>query len=121
GGFRAVDNLDLECCVGDIDGHVVTIPGYRTSSMKDVPGINVEPVTAWLEANVTGARGPFTFDAIAGGHSNLTYRVVGSDGSAFVLRRPPLGHRLASAHDMGREHRIIAGLQRSDVPVAKAL
>ena len=89
--------------------------------MKDVPGINVEPVTAWLEANVTGARGPFAFDVIAGGHSNLTYRVAGSDGSAYVLRRPPLGHRLASAHDMGREHRIIAGLRGSNVPVAEAL
>jgi aminoglycoside phosphotransferase (APT) family kinase protein len=89
--------------------------------MKDVPGINVEPVTAWLEANVTGARGPFLFEIIAGGHSNLTYRLVGSDGSACVLRRPPLGHRLASAHDMSREHRIIAGLQGSNVPVPKAL
>lgn len=89
--------------------------------MNDVPGINVEPVTAWLEANVAGARGPFTFDIIAGGHSNLTYRVAGSDGAAYVLRRPPLGHRLASAHDMSREHRIIAGLQGSNVPVAPAL
>ena len=89
--------------------------------MKDVPGINVEPVTAWLEANVTGARGPFLFEIIAGGHSNLTYRLVGSDGRAYVLRRPPLGHRLASAHDMSREHRVIAGLQRSNVPVPTAL
>ena len=66
-------------------------------------------------------RGPFRFDAIAGGHSNLTYRVTGSDGHRFVLRRPPLGHRLASAHDMGREFRIIDGLQHSAVPVAPAL
>ncbi|MEY2415830.1 MAG: hypothetical protein QOH53_1164 [Ilumatobacteraceae bacterium] len=89
--------------------------------MKDVPGINVEPVTAWLEANVIGARGPFLFELIAGGHSNLTYRLGGSDGSAYVLRRPPLGHRLASAHDMSREHRVIAGLQGSSVPVPTAL
>ena len=89
--------------------------------MNDVPGIHVERVTGWLEANVAGARGPFAFEVIAGGHSNLTYRVVGADGAAYVLRRPPLGHRLASAHDMGREHRIIAGLQGSAVPVAPAL
>lgn len=89
--------------------------------MNDVPGINAAPVTQWLEANVAGARGPFTFEVIAGGHSNLTYRVVGSDGAAFVLRRPPLGHRLASAHDMSREHRIIHGLKGSAVPVAPAL
>jgi aminoglycoside phosphotransferase (APT) family kinase protein len=89
--------------------------------MNDVPGINIARVADWLTANVAGARGPFTFDVIAGGHSNLTYRVAGSDGAAFVLRRPPLGHRLASAHDMSREHRIIAGLQGSAVPVAPAL
>ncbi|MEY4229180.1 MAG: hypothetical protein RLZZ362_29 [Actinomycetota bacterium] len=89
--------------------------------MSDVPGIDVPAVTTWLEANIPGAAGPFTFDAIAGGHSNLTYRLTGADGRAFVLRRPPLGNRLASAHDMGREHRIIHGLQSSDVPVAPAL
>jgi aminoglycoside phosphotransferase (APT) family kinase protein len=89
--------------------------------MNDVPGINTTQVSRWLEANVAGARGPFTFEVIAGGHSNLTYRVVGSDEHAFVLRRPPLLHRLASAHDMGREHRIIDGLQGSAVPVPPSL
>ena len=89
--------------------------------MNEVPGINVEGVTRWLSANVSGATDPFTFHVIAGGHSNLTYRVEGADGNAFVLRRPPLGHRLASAHDMSREHRIIAGLQSSAVPVAPSL
>ena len=89
--------------------------------MNDVPGIDIAPVTGWLEGHVPGARGPFSFEVIAGGHSNLTYRVVGADGAAFVLRRPPLGHRLASAHDMVREHRVIAALQRSAVPVAPAL
>ena len=43
--------------------------------MSDVPGIEIDNVTDWLEANVVGAVGPFTFDVIAGGHSNLTYRV----------------------------------------------
>jgi len=87
----------------------------------DVPGVDVPAVSAWLEANVAGAVGPFVFDVIAGGHSNLTFRVTGGDGAAFVLRRPPLGHVLASAHDMGREHRIIHALQGSAVPVAPAL
>lgn len=83
-------------------------------------GIDVPNVTAWLEAHVDGAHGPFRFDLIAGGHSNLTYRVTGTDGARFVLRRPPLGHLLASAHDMGREHRIIAALSGTPVPVAPA-
>jgi aminoglycoside phosphotransferase (APT) family kinase protein len=90
-------------------------------SGTNVAGINVPAVTDWLQANVAGARGPFAFDVIAGGHSNLTYRVTAVDGTRFVLRRPPLGHVLASAHDMGREHRIISGLQSSAVPVAPAL
>jgi aminoglycoside phosphotransferase (APT) family kinase protein len=89
--------------------------------MDAVPGIDRERVTAWLEANVDGAHGPFGFDVIAGGHSNLTYRVSSSSGPAMVLRRPPLGHVLASAHDMGREHRILAALQTTAVPVPRVL
>jgi len=81
------------------------------------PGIDVERVTSWLTENVAGAHAPFAFDAITGGHSNLTITVTGADGRRFVLRRPPLGHVLASAHDMEREHRIISGLQSSSVPV----
>jgi aminoglycoside phosphotransferase (APT) family kinase protein len=88
---------------------------------QPVPGIDLPSVSTWLEQHVAGASGPFRFDAIAGGHSNLTYRVTAADGGRFVLRRPPLGHRLASAHDMGREFRIIDGLQDSAVPVAPAL
>ena len=90
-------------------------------SRVDVPGIDIEPVTAWLEANVDGAAGPFEFHQIAGGHSNLTFRVTGADGKQFVLRRPPLGHLLASAHDVGREHRIISALAGTAVPVAPAV
>lgn len=85
--------------------------------MSDIQGIHVDNVTNWLEENIAGAAGPFVFDGIAGGHSNLTFEVTGVDGSRFVLRRPPLGHVLASAHDMGREHRILSGLQTSAVPV----
>jgi aminoglycoside phosphotransferase (APT) family kinase protein len=74
-----------------------------------------------LETNVDGAHGPFAFDLIAGGRSNLTFKVTGSDGSVYVLRRPPLGHVLATAHDMGREHRLISAVALADVPVAPAL
>jgi aminoglycoside phosphotransferase (APT) family kinase protein len=60
---------------------------------------------------------PLTFTAIPGGHSNLTYRVHDTAGHTWVLRRGPLSHVLATAHDMGREHRIIAALAPTDVPV----
>ncbi len=91
------------------------------TSAAPIPGIDVPRVTAWLEANVPGASGPFEFEMIAGGHSNLTYAVTDRNGVRYVLRRPPLGHVLASAHDMGREHRIIAALAPTDVPVPPAL
>jgi aminoglycoside phosphotransferase (APT) family kinase protein len=126
---RALDDFGLKRVVGDIDGHAGTIPPravttalrrYGTDTMSDVPGINVPAVTDWLHRHVPSAHGPFAFEFIAGGHSNLTYRVDGADGTRFVLRRPPLGHVLASAHDMGREFRIITGLQSSAVPVAPA-
>ena len=84
-------------------------------------GIDVAPVSEWMVANVVGAVAPFTFEVIAGGRSNLTFKVTAGDGQRFVLRRPPLGHVLATAHDMGREHRIITAVGRSSVPVPPAL
>lgn len=83
-----------------------------------IKGIDVEQVTMWLEDNVNGAVAPFTFDLIPGGHSNLTYKVTGRSDRAWVLRRPPLGHVLATAHDMNREHKIISALAPTNVPVA---
>ena len=82
-------------------------------------GINSEKVTTWLETNVAGATAPFKFEFIAGGHSNLTFSVRDAKQNHYVLRRPPLSHGLASAHDMGREHRMISALQNSGVPVPR--
>jgi aminoglycoside phosphotransferase (APT) family kinase protein len=80
-------------------------------------GIDRAGVEAWFEANVPGAEPPLRFDRISGGRSNLTFGVRDSGGHAWALRRPPLGKRLGSAHDMGREHRVIAALQETPVPV----
>src|SRR5690606_13166461 len=81
-------------------------------------GIDVARVTGWFEANAPEVAPPLRFDLIAGGRSNLTYRVTDSTGRAWVLRRPPLGQVLATAHDMGRDHRIPPALAPTDVPVA---
>ena len=81
-------------------------------------GIDGERVGAWLEANVAGASGPFSYERIAGGRSNLTYRVTDSAGHMWALRRPPMGKALGSAHDMGREHRVVSALAPTPVPVA---
>ncbi|MFV2089239.1 MAG: phosphotransferase family protein, partial [Pseudomonadales bacterium] len=81
-------------------------------------GIDPDRVTAWLVDRIPELAPPLNFSLIAGGHSNLTYRFEDRRGQAFVLRRPPLGHVLESAHDMGREHRIVSALTASEVPVA---
>ena len=63
-------------------------------------------------------------DLIAGGRSNLTYRLAISGPSGrrlIVLRRPPLGHVLPTAHDMSREFRVHAALTGTAVPVARPL
>ena len=95
-------------------------PNY-VAGMGDIEGIAAKPVTAWFEANIQGAVGPLEFDLIAGGRSNLTFRVTDAAGARFVLRRPPTSHVLPTAHDMGREHRIIKALGPTPVPVPPAL
>ena len=80
-------------------------------------GIDVGGVTDWFEAHDPGVTSPLSFSLIAGGRSNFTYTVTDSAGQRFVLRRPPLGPLLPSAHDMGREHRIMTALGGSPVPV----
>ena len=86
----------------------------------DHAGIDIDAVTAgWPTTSAPSAR--CSFERLPGGHSNLTYRVDDADGRSVVLRRPPEGHLLPTAHDMGREHRLIAALAATDVPVPAAL
>ncbi|WP_418277061.1 phosphotransferase family protein [Isoptericola jiangsuensis] len=92
--------------------------------MTDVPGLDCAGLTRWLArehpelAPQDGTT--LTAQVIAGGRSNLTYRVDGAR-RPLVLRRPPLGHVLSSAHDMQREHRVISALGPSRVPVPEAV
>jgi aminoglycoside phosphotransferase (APT) family kinase protein len=79
-------------------------------------------VTRWLVDHVEGIEPPLRFELIAGGRSNLTFLVSDAAGRRCVLRRPPLGHVLASAHDVAREHRILSALAgRPGVPVPAPL
>jgi len=89
--------------------------------MCDAVGIDVEGVTRWFAEHVPEATGPLDFLLIAGGRSNLTFKVTDAAGRAWVLRRPPTGHVLATAHDMVREHRIISALAPTAVPVPPAV
>jgi aminoglycoside phosphotransferase (APT) family kinase protein len=87
----------------------------------DVPGIKPSALDEWFTQHIAEAQAPLNFAVITGGHSNITYAVTDAAGQRFVLRRPPLGHVLATAHDMGREHRIISALGPTAVPVPPAL
>ena len=84
-------------------------------------GVDAERVTGWFAREVPGAEPPLSFERVAGGHSCLTYVVADATGQRFVLRRPPLGHTLATAHDVAREHRIMSALAGTDVPVPRML
>jgi aminoglycoside phosphotransferase (APT) family kinase protein len=81
-------------------------------------GIDRAGVEAWFAEHVEGAEPPLSFERISGGHSNLTYGVADASGRRWALRRPPLGKRLGSAHDMGREHKVVSALGPTGVPVA---
>jgi aminoglycoside phosphotransferase (APT) family kinase protein len=92
--------------------------GRDDGSAVAVDGIDVAGMGDWFAANVPAARPPLTYERIAGGHSNLTYRVADAAGGEWALRRPPLGKTLSSAHDMAREHRVVSALGGTPVPVA---
>jgi aminoglycoside phosphotransferase (APT) family kinase protein len=88
------------------------------------PGIpSPARLEGWLNETVGGEPSELVdIQLIAGGRSNLTYRLtVASPGRSrlLVLRRPPLGHVLPTAHDMGREYRVLSGLSGTQVPVAR--
>ncbi|MFG2530803.1 phosphotransferase family protein [Streptomyces sp. NPDC048516] len=96
-------------------------PPPQAQDRKDPPGLDLERLREHLgRERPELAGGPLRARLIEGGRSNLTYRVT--DGAAsWVVRRPPLGHVLATAHDMRREHRVISALHETPVPVPEAL
>jgi aminoglycoside phosphotransferase (APT) family kinase protein len=87
----------------------------------ELPGVDLGRLGGYL-ARVSPelAGGPLTGELIPGGRSNLTY-VISDGHQEWVLRRPPLGHVLATAHDMAREHRVLTALAGTAVPVPATL
>lgn len=84
-------------------------------------GIDLGLFTEWATTALPDATPPFATEVIEGGRSNITVRIDDAAGCRFVLRRPPLHSVLPTAHDMAREHRIIAALGPTAVPVPQAL
>ncbi len=89
--------------------------------MVDPPGLDTTALRAYLDTERPGmVGGVLRAELIPGGRSNLTY-VVADGAGEWVLRRPPLGHVLATAHDMGREFRVMTALAPSAVPVPETV
>lgn len=80
-------------------------------------GISHGPLEEWFRKRVPDIEPPLDYEKIHGGLSNLTFLVTDQASSRWVLRRPPLGKRLGSAHDMGREVKVVEGLAGTPVPV----
>ncbi|MFB6521661.1 phosphotransferase family protein [Streptomyces sp. NPDC056401] len=96
-------------------------PAAPSAAPSGPRGLDLERLRGHLDRALPGlAAGPLTGRLIEGGRSNLTYE-VGDGSSRWVVRRPPLGHVLATAHDMRREHRVIAALHGTAVPVPEPL
>lgn len=92
------------------------------SGPSDLPGLPADRIDAWLRRTVPSllADGGWSAQVISGGLSNITYRLHLAGGTV-ILRRPPLGGVLPSAHDMAREYRVISALAATDVPVPTAI
>jgi aminoglycoside phosphotransferase (APT) family kinase protein len=85
------------------------------------PGVDLERLRPWFGAHVERATGgELHASLLSGGRSNLTYS-IGDDAHEWVLRRPPLGHVLPTAHDMAREYTVLAALAPTKVPVPQPL
>jgi aminoglycoside phosphotransferase (APT) family kinase protein len=90
-------------------------------SSADIVGIDAGAVSLWFATLGVDFAGRLAFERIGLGQSNLTYLVRDQDGRRWVLRRPPLGHLLASAHDVAREARILTALESTAVPTPRVL
>jgi aminoglycoside phosphotransferase (APT) family kinase protein len=112
------------------DAHVTLIPdGPRIAPLVECPGMEGAKSTAVAEGADPAVVGPYlaaelgedewlgsSVELISGGKSNLTY-LVSAGQREIVLRRPPLGHVLPTAHDMAREFRVLSALANTNVPV----
>jgi aminoglycoside phosphotransferase (APT) family kinase protein len=85
-------------------------------TMDDV-AVDLDVLGAFLRADGVEAAAPFSAVRVGRGQSNLTYLVEDAAGTRRIVRRPPRGHLLDSAHDVQREYRILAALEGTDVPV----
>jgi aminoglycoside phosphotransferase (APT) family kinase protein len=81
----------------------------RPRAIRAGEEIDASALDGFLSRALPGLTGPLSIEQFPRGFSNLTYLVT-KGGREMVLRRPPPGAAIKSAHDMGREHRILSAL-----------
>ncbi len=81
----------------------------QTSRIREGEELPAEAIDRYLKEHIPGLAGSPRISQFPGGASNLTYLLEYPE-QEFVLRRPPFGHKAKSAHDMGREYRILTQL-----------
>jgi aminoglycoside phosphotransferase (APT) family kinase protein len=81
----------------------------ETAAIRAGEELPVRALAEYLAARLPSAQGALTVEQFPQGHSNLTYLLKLGDRE-WVLRRPPFGNQVKTAHDMGREYRILARL-----------
>ena len=82
--------------------------------------IDAAALAVWLAPRLPGVEGPIAIEQFPGGHSNLTYLLRSGDRE-LVLRRPPFGSKVKTAHDMGREYRVLSRLHAAYPKAPRAL
>jgi aminoglycoside phosphotransferase (APT) family kinase protein len=91
----------------------------RTTDPDGALGLDVSKVGRWMLALPLAPEPPLTFALNGQGKSNITVVVTDAAGRRWVLRRPPLGELLPTAHDVVREYRILAALSGTQVPAPR--
>lgn len=91
-----------------------------TSSVRPGEELNLEALSAYFAVAAPELSGPLVVEQFPSGHSNLTYMLKAGDRE-LVLRRPPFGSKVKTAHDMGREFRILSRLHPVYTPAPKPL
>ncbi|MET8872040.1 phosphotransferase family protein [Nocardia sp. NPDC004604] len=87
----------------------------------DATGFDIDAAAFvdWVSGLGSACTAPVRAERVGIGQSNLTFLITDAEGRRWVLRRPPLGHLLASAHDVAREARVMSALAPTDVPVPR--
>jgi aminoglycoside phosphotransferase (APT) family kinase protein len=88
----------------------------QAKDLRDSDGFDIDAFNQWLQAQVPGLTGTPMVKQFSGGASNLTYQLsypaqADDQPVDYIMRRPPAGHKAASAHDMKREHNVMKALK----------